>query len=90
MDNSIFVHCNPFVAHQRFLMIFSSCQMKFGAVTSGDLRAICEKGLLLVTITIPEMEVHSFSVVISLVSGDLLLFIDSYWLLLKFAPSIDN
>ncbi|XP_028777131.1 protein SHOOT GRAVITROPISM 6 isoform X2 [Neltuma alba] len=31
-------------------------EMKISAVTSGDLRAICEKGLLLITITIPEME----------------------------------
>ncbi|XP_054824729.1 protein SHOOT GRAVITROPISM 6-like isoform X2 [Prosopis cineraria] len=31
-------------------------EMKIGVVTSGDLRAICEKGLLLITITIPEME----------------------------------
>jgi hypothetical protein len=32
--------------------------MKIGAVTPGELRAVCEKGLLLVTITIPEMEVN--------------------------------
>jgi len=31
--------------------------MKIGAVTPGELRTVCEKGLLLVTITIPEMEV---------------------------------
>ncbi|XP_050910531.1 protein SHOOT GRAVITROPISM 6 isoform X7 [Lathyrus oleraceus] len=31
-------------------------EMKIGAVTLGELRAVCEKGLLLVTITIPEME----------------------------------
>ncbi|KAG4916386.1 hypothetical protein JHK87_053943 [Glycine soja] len=31
-------------------------EMKIGAVTPGELRAVCEKGLLLVTITIPEME----------------------------------
>ncbi|GAU20349.1 hypothetical protein TSUD_338310 [Trifolium subterraneum] len=31
-------------------------EMKNGAVTPGELRAVCEKGLLLVTITIPEME----------------------------------
>lgn len=32
--------------------------MKICAVTPGDLRSICEKGLLLITITIPEMEVN--------------------------------
>lgn len=32
--------------------------MKIGAVTPTELRAVCEKGLLLVTITIPEMEVN--------------------------------
>ncbi|XP_022634964.1 protein SHOOT GRAVITROPISM 6 isoform X6 [Vigna radiata var. radiata] len=31
-------------------------EMKIGAVTPSELRAVCEKGLLLVTITIPEME----------------------------------
>ncbi|KAI9086376.1 hypothetical protein K1719_031830 [Acacia pycnantha] len=31
-------------------------EMKIGAVAPGDLRAICEKGLLLIAITIPEME----------------------------------
>ncbi|KAK4272815.1 hypothetical protein QN277_021318 [Acacia crassicarpa] len=31
-------------------------EMKIGAVTLEELRAICEKGLLLMTITIPEME----------------------------------
>ncbi|RDX96367.1 Protein SHOOT GRAVITROPISM 6, partial [Mucuna pruriens] len=31
-------------------------EMKIGVVTPGELRAVCEKGLLLVTITIPEME----------------------------------
>lgn len=34
--------------------------MKIGAVTPSELRAVCEKGLLLVTITIPEMEVIFF------------------------------
>lgn len=52
--------------------------MKIGAVTPGELRAVCEKGLLLVTITIPEMEVNFIFflliifVVISLVLWDLL------------------
>ncbi|XP_073221884.1 protein SHOOT GRAVITROPISM 6-like isoform X3 [Cicer arietinum] len=31
-------------------------EMKIGTVSPGELRAVCEKGLLLVTITIPEME----------------------------------
>ncbi|KAI4300360.1 hypothetical protein L6164_033748 [Bauhinia variegata] len=31
-------------------------EMKIGAVTPAELRAVCEKGLLLLTITIPEME----------------------------------
>ncbi|TKY62093.1 SHOOT GRAVITROPISM 6 protein [Spatholobus suberectus] len=31
-------------------------EIKIGLVTPGELRAVCEKGLLLVTITIPEME----------------------------------
>ncbi|KVH90493.1 Armadillo-like helical, partial [Cynara cardunculus var. scolymus] len=33
-----------------------SLQVKIGAVRPTELRAICEKGLLLITITIPEME----------------------------------
>ena len=33
-----------------------SSQVKIGAVCPTELRAICEKGLLLLTITIPEME----------------------------------
>jgi len=41
--------------------------MKIGAVTPSELRAVCEKGLLLVTITIPEMEVNFiFSLLINL------------------------
>jgi len=38
--------------------------MKIGAVTPSELRAVCEKGLLLVTITIPEMEVNFIFVLI--------------------------
>ncbi|GMH09863.1 hypothetical protein Nepgr_011704 [Nepenthes gracilis] len=37
------------LAYRRF-------EVKFGAVTLSELRSICEKGLLLLTITIPEME----------------------------------
>jgi len=32
-------------------------QMKMDAVTLSELRTICEKGLLLITVTVPEMEV---------------------------------
>lgn len=39
------------------LFLLFCFQMKIGVVTPGQLRAVCEKGLLLVTITIPEMEV---------------------------------
>ncbi|CAI0469322.1 unnamed protein product [Linum tenue] len=35
---------------------FSFPQMKMGYFSLGELRAVCEKGLLLLTITIPEME----------------------------------
>ncbi|XP_061352593.1 protein SHOOT GRAVITROPISM 6 isoform X2 [Gastrolobium bilobum] len=35
---------------------YKRTEVKIGAVTPGELRAVCEKGLLLVTITIPEME----------------------------------
>ncbi|OIV92177.1 hypothetical protein TanjilG_30818 [Lupinus angustifolius] len=35
---------------------YKKTEMKIGAVTPAELRAVCEKGLLLVTITIPEME----------------------------------
>lgn len=55
--------------------------MKIGAVTPGELRAVCEKGLLLVTITIPEMEVKlctDFVVVVSLVSWVLLFVLVPY------------
>ena len=41
--------------------------MKIGAVTPGELRTVCEKGLLLVTITIPEMEVSFISLPINFV-----------------------
>lgn len=52
--------------------------MKIGAVTPGELRAVCEKGLLLVTITIPEMEVNFilFSLLINFVEENVLYF---YW-----------
>lgn len=36
-------------------------QVKIGAFCAMDLRAVCEKGLLLLTITIPEMEVYKSS-----------------------------
>ena len=36
------------------------CQVKIGTVCLIELRTICEKGLLLLTITIPEMEVIEF------------------------------
>lgn len=32
-------------------------QVKAGAVCPGELQIICEKGLLLITVTVPEMEV---------------------------------
>lgn len=35
-------------------------QVKIEAVCPLELRSICEKGLLLLTITIPEMEVYQF------------------------------
>ncbi|KAF7804391.1 protein SHOOT GRAVITROPISM 6 isoform X1 [Senna tora] len=42
--------------------------MKIGAVTPGELRLICEKGLLLITITIPKMEVNEiYSISIKLI-----------------------
>lgn len=44
-------------AHLTLFLLFCF-QMKIGVVTPGQLRAVCEKGLLLVTITIPEMEVN--------------------------------
>lgn len=36
----------------------SDSQVKIGVVCPIELREICGKGLLLVTITVPEMEVH--------------------------------
>lgn len=37
-----------------------ACQAKVGKVSVAELRSVCEKGLLLLTITIPEMEVYRF------------------------------
>lgn len=49
----VFVHIS-FIAKS-----FRSTQFKAGAVTPTELRGICEKGLLLITVTVPEMEVYS-------------------------------
>ncbi|XAR69166.1 hypothetical protein NMG60_11000655 [Bertholletia excelsa] len=40
----------------KYALPYSRYEVKIGAVCPIELRAICEKGLLLVTITIPEME----------------------------------
>lgn len=50
-----------------FLILGPMCvsQVKIVAVTSTELRAICEKGLLLLTITIPEMEVLFYHIIIA-------------------------
>lgn len=47
------VLCMPFIAKS-----FHSTQFKAGAVSPTELRGICEKGLLLITVTVPEMEVY--------------------------------
>ncbi|XP_027775493.1 protein SHOOT GRAVITROPISM 6 isoform X4 [Solanum pennellii] len=36
--------------------VYKKVEMKMDAVTLSELRAICEKGLLLITVTVPEME----------------------------------
>ncbi|MED6125911.1 Protein SHOOT GRAVITROPISM 6, partial [Stylosanthes scabra] len=50
-------HCALTDHNHRDLDILNKrMEMKIRAVTPGELRTVCEKGLLLVTITIPEME----------------------------------
>lgn len=45
------------ISYMRNYKMLEFSQMKMDAATLSELRAICEKGLLLITVTVPEMEV---------------------------------